>query len=79
MTEWLPVLNVISLVLGVGVPVGTIVYQAGKRNQWEKGIEQFHSECKGARERNEGEIFERLLDVEEKINYQKGKANGARG
>lgn len=79
MTEWLPILNVVSLVVGVGAPVATLIYQAGKRSQWEKGMEKSHGECRDAREKNEDEIFGRLKYVEGEIKYQKGKLNGVRG
>lgn len=72
------VFQIITTIIGVGVPVGSILYNAGKFGQRIKTLEDGHRECKEARETSEGCIFDRLSRAEQDLAYHRGRSNGGR-
>ena len=67
-----------TTVIGVGVPVGTLIYNAGKFGQRITNLEKNHTECRGDRIKKEEEFCDRITDVEIAQAYQKGLKNGAK-
>jgi hypothetical protein len=83
--NWMEALNVAALVIGVGVPVSTLIYNSGKNAQWRHHVDdQFtliinaEKDCAKKREENEDELCKRIESLEEEKAYQKGLRNGAR-
>ena len=72
------VFQIVMTSIGVLVPVGTLVYNAGKFGQRITSLEKQHSECRKERIDNEEDIFSRLGKAEVSMAYQKGLQNGVK-
>ena len=73
------IFQIVSTSIGVGVPVATLLYNAGKFGQRIKNLEEGHKECREERIRAECDLYNRLSSAETGIAYQKGQMNGIKG
>jgi hypothetical protein len=80
---WTEFLQISSLVIGVGTPAATLIYNAGKTKQWRQHVtETFdnmfkaHNECMLKREIKEAQHIDRLENIEKQLAYSKGFMNG---
>lgn len=82
----LEMLNVASLVIGVGVPVVSLIYQAGSANQRVRSIEEMvrrieknAHDCGVKRDNAEAELHGRVTAVDSRVSRIEGWKNGHGG